>query len=632
MSTFEELGVSEQLVESVTALGYHSPTAIQAQAIPLILAGRDVIGQAQTGTGKTAAFALPLIQRLDDERSVQVLVLTPTRELAGQVADAVKKYGGDTLSRDVCLIYGGLPIGPQIKELKGSPKVVIGTPGRIIDHLQRGTLNLSALRTIVLDEADEMLKMGFREEVEWVIAQTPERRQSILFSATMPREIEEIAERHLNAEQIRIQIKGEGRGSDDVEQQYLLVRRDDKLEALATLLELECEGVTLVFVRTRRESTQLVDRLQARGHALEALNGELNQNLREAVVRRLRSGRISAVIATDVAARGLDIDGISLVINHDLPQDVETYIHRIGRTGRAGKRGRAVLLVTPRETRHLKRLEDQLTRKLTPITPPSPELLLKSRAHHLRRQMEVELDSLSSRPSTDLEHYQELLDQLSERGMSERDVLLAALRLASQTRPLVSSQLPPTLPHFNIEELQARRSRAITAQEGCSIVLLHSGRDRGVRPKDIVGAIAHEAKIDGSLVGAIRIEYTRTLFELPDDQIETVFERLTGKMICGAPARFELWDGQPEEAQDSENQGYGHYRRRSHASGSRRDDYQSRQRHDQRNGNRNGHRNGHRSRSRNGYHSEHNGGPSHHNRAGVEIHYQHSSTRQDAGS
>jgi ATP-dependent RNA helicase DeaD len=617
MSSFEELGVSTHLVQSVSALGYHSPTAIQAQAIPLILEGRDVIGQAQTGTGKTAAFALPLIQRLDTEQCVQILVLTPTRELAGQVADAVKTYGGEPLSRNVSLIYGGLPIGPQIAELKTQPKIVIGTPGRIIDHLQRGTLNIESLRAIVLDEADEMLKMGFRDEVEWVIAQTPKQRQSILFSATMPHEIEEIAERHLNPNQMRVQIRGEGRGSDDVEQQYLLVRRDDKFEALAALLELESQGVALVFVRTRRESTQLVDRLQARGHALEALNGELNQNLRESVVRRLRSGRISAVIATDVAARGLDIDGISLVINHDLPQDVETYIHRIGRTGRAGKSGRAILLVTPRETRHLKRLEEQLTRTLTPITPPSPDLLLKSRAHNLQRQMEEELDTLAARLPKDLEHYQGLLDQLSERGASERDMILAALRLASQSKPLISSQLPPTLPQFDIEELQARRSRAIIAQDGCSIVLLRSGRDRGVRPKDIVGAIAHEAKIDGSLVGAIRIEYTRTLFELPNEHIETVIERLTNKTICGAPARFELWDGQPEETQNSGDSDY-----RQHNNSDRRDRYNSR---NQRKRHHNGH-NGHRSELRNGHRSESRNGQK------VEIRYQHKSSPQDVGS
>ena len=265
------------------------------------------------------------------------------------------------------------------------------------------------------------------------------------------------------------------------------------------------------------------------------------------------------MIATDVAARGLDIDGISLVINHDLPQDVETYIHRIGRTGRAGKSGRAILLVTPQEIRHLKRLEQQLTRTLTPITPPSAELLLESRAHTLQCKMEEELDTLAARLPKDLEHYQKILDELSSQGTSERDLIIAALRLASQNKPLVSSQLPPTLPHFNLEELQARRSREIIPQDGCSIVVLHSGRDRGVRPKDIVGAIAHEAEIDGSLVGAIRIEYRRTLFELPDQKIDVVIECLTNKMICGAPARFELWDGKPEEFTAGD---LPHYRRR----------------------------------------------------------------------
>lgn len=547
MATFKALGVSSEFTEVIHSLGYTEPTPIQGDAIPLILSGRDVIGQAQTGTGKTAAFGIPLLQRLQtDQRHVQALILTPTRELALQVARSLESYGAHKLKGKVCRLYGGQPIQPQIAELRGSPQVVVGTPGRIIDHLQRGTLQLNMLNMLVLDEADEMLKMGFSDEVALIVSHTPQERQTLLFSATMPPEIEEIAVRYLNASQTRIVISGEGRGSDDVQQQYMLVRKDDQFEALTRLLELEHSGISLIFVKTRRESTQLADRLHARDHAVEVLNGELNQHLRESVVRRLRTGKTSAVVATDVAARGLDIDGISLVVNYHMPTDFESYVHRIGRTGRAGRVGKAVLLVTPRESRSLRRLEEHLGRKLISLPPPSPEEVLESRLHQLRTKLKRTLDEVNTHNAEVHVHYQEILDRLVESGVPSERLALAALKLATHRAPLIEANLPKALPHISLEGLAARRQASLNPKPGCSIVVLHSGRDRGVRPKDIVGAISHEAKVDGGLVGLIRIEERRSLFELPDDQVALVIERLTGKRLCGAPARFTLWDGKPE--------------------------------------------------------------------------------------
>ena len=545
MSAFEQLGISAELTQLISTFGYTTPTPIQEATIPLILAGHDLIGQAQTGTGKTAAFALPLLERLTDDPYVQVLVLTPTRELALQVAKSIELYGPQCLNKGVCLLYGGQPIQPQIAALRGAPQVVVGTPGRTVDHLHRGTLDLSRLNTIVLDEADEMLKMGFSEEVELIFSQTPPRRQSLLFSATMPHEIEEIAARYLKSDAARVALSGEQRGSDDVEQLYMLTRRDDQFEALTRLLELEHEGITLVFVKTRRESTQLADRLHARQLAVEVLNGELNQHLRESVVRRLRSGHTSVVVATDVAARGLDIDGINLVINYHLPNDLESYIHRIGRTGRAGRSGRAILLVTPREARSLRRLEAQLGRELTSIAPPTPEEILESRLEHFKRQI-THISEEAQQSEEPEPHYEALITELLESGLSSEQLALASLMLISRERSLKRGELPKTLPHIKLEDLAARRQAPLVPKEGCSIVVLHSGRDRGVRPKDIVGAVSHEAKVDGGKVGLIRIEERRALFELPDEYVNTVIERLTHKRICGAPASFELWDGQPE--------------------------------------------------------------------------------------
>ena len=352
-STFEELGVIEPLTRAVRDLGYETPTSIQRKTIPVLISGRDVIGQAPTGTGKTAAFALPILQKLDpNDRSVQALVLTPTRELAIQVAEALHTYARRLGTVRVLPVYGGQPIQRQLERMRGGVQVVVGTPGRIMDHLRRGSLDLAALTFIVLDEADEMLRMGFVEDVEWILAQAPSGCQTALFSATMPEEVRRIADRYLHAPVV---VESEHRTMTvpTIDQHYLQVVEAQKLDALVQLLEGHSSPgeATLVFVRTKSRAAELAERLQARGYAAEAMQGDMNQAQRETVIRRLRSGQAELVVATDVAARGLDVERIGMVVNYDISYDIESYVHRIGRTARAGRSGKAVLFTTPREQR-----------------------------------------------------------------------------------------------------------------------------------------------------------------------------------------------------------------------------------------------------------------------------------------
>ncbi|MGH2522248.1 MAG: DEAD/DEAH box helicase, partial [Anaerolineales bacterium] len=350
---FTQLGLSEDIVQTLVELGYEAPTPVQAQTIPLLLAGRDVIGQAQTGTGKTAAFALPILQTLDRNRTrVQALVLTPTRELALQVAEAFHAYAKRLGAVRVLPVYGGQSIGLQLSHLRSGVHLVVGTPGRIMDHLRRGTLDFAALKTVVLDEADEMLRMGFIEDVEWILAQAPEGLQTALFSATMPPEVRRIADRYLHDPKT-VEIEHKTLTLPTTEQRHITVSEKQKLDALTHLLETEAEPgeSLLIFARTKLRAADLAERLQARGFAAEAMHGDMGQPQRESVIRRLRSGQVEVVVATDVAARGLDVERISQVINYDIPYDTESYVHRIGRTGRAGRAGKALLFVTPREQR-----------------------------------------------------------------------------------------------------------------------------------------------------------------------------------------------------------------------------------------------------------------------------------------
>jgi ATP-dependent RNA helicase DeaD len=424
MSAFAALGLRAELVDVLTTLGYEAPTPIQERTIPLLLSGRDLIGQAQTGTGKTAAFALPLLEKIDPKKkATQALVLAPTRELAMQVAEAVHSYAAKLDHVSVIPVYGGAPIVPQLKRLERGAHIVVGTPGRLIDHLDRGSLDLSNIRFVVLDEADEMLKMGFIEDMEKILGAMPAERQTALFSATMPDEVLRIAKRHLRNPE-RVEIEHKAINAPDIEQRFLNVSEGQKLEVLTQILELEPAQAVLVFRRTKTGSADLAEKLEARGFAAVAMHGDMTQSLREGVIRRLRAGQVEIVVATDVAARGLDVEQIEHVINYDVPYDVEAYVHRIGRTGRAGRSGVATMFITPRERRMMREIERYTG---TPIKP----MRMPTRADVAAKRVSVFKDNLRKvMTDGDLEMFVELVENLAEEGHDMADIAAAASKMA----------------------------------------------------------------------------------------------------------------------------------------------------------------------------------------------------------
>ena len=384
---FRDLKLAAPLMKALDEIGYETPTPIQIQAIPQLLQGLDILGHAPTGTGKTAAFALPLLSRIDvRNKKVQVLTLTPTRELAIQVAEAFQRYASHMKGFHVLPIYGGQEYGGQIRQLKRGVHVVVGTPGRLMDHMRKGTLKLDGLQALVLDEADEMLRMGFIEEVEWILEQTPDKRQMALFSATMPQQVERIARKHLNKPQ-EISIKARTATAETIRQRYWQVSGLHKLDALTRILEVEPFDAILMFVRTKTATTELAEKLEARGYAAAAMNGDMAQNHREQMVERLKKGTLDILVATDVAARGLDVDRISHVINYDIPYDTEAYIHRIGRTGRAGRQGDAILFVAPRERRMLYAIEKATRQKITQLMLPTTETVNNKRIADFKQKI-----------------------------------------------------------------------------------------------------------------------------------------------------------------------------------------------------------------------------------------------------
>jgi len=391
--SFDALSLSAPVIKALNKVGYETPSPIQAAVIPDVMAGRDVIGQAQTGTGKTAAFALPLLTRINLKlASPQILVLTPTRELAIQVAEAFQRYAAFLKGFHVLPIYGGQEYGVQLRQLKRGVHVVVGTPGRVMDHMRRGTLKLDQLNCLVLDEADEMLRMGFIDDVEWVLEQLPEQRQIALFSATMPAPIRKISKKYLN-DPSQITIKAKSMTADTIRQRYMLVNGRQKLEALTSLLESMTFNAILVFVRTKIETMGLSEKLAARGYACSALNGDISQRLREQTLARLKSGKIDMLIATDVAARGLDVDRISHVINYDIPNDPEAYTHRIGRTGRAGREGETILFVTPREQHLLRTIEKVTGKKIERMQLPTVETINRERIQRFKQRITDTLEN-----------------------------------------------------------------------------------------------------------------------------------------------------------------------------------------------------------------------------------------------
>lgn len=428
--TFEQLGIASELLPVLSNLGYEAPSPIQAESIPLLLQGRDIVAQAQTGTGKTAAFALPILSKLDLElKQPQVLVLAPTRELAIQVAESFQRYAKAFPGFHVLPIYGGQDYRGQLKALKRGVHVVVGTPGRVMDHLRRTTLNLSKLTTMVLDEADEMLRMGFIEDVEWILQQIPGAHQTALFSATMPEFIRKIAKRYLKDPQ-NISIKAKTVTVSAISQTAILVSNNHKIEALTRCLEVEDIDAALIFTRTKNESAVLAEKLEARGYAAAAMNGDMKQSLREKVISRVKSGSLDVIVATDVAARGLDVERISHVFNYDIPYDAETYVHRIGRTGRAGREGKAVLFVTPKEQRMLKDIERGIRQPITRVTPPSADQINEKRVSQLRQKI------LKTLTSDDLDYYRNLVKGLvHDNEYSELDIAAACVRIAQKQKP-----------------------------------------------------------------------------------------------------------------------------------------------------------------------------------------------------
>ena len=533
--SFRSLNLPAPLLVALDEVGYETPSPIQAQAIPHLMQGLDLLGHAPTGTGKTAAFALPLLSRIDmARRQVQVMVLTPTRELAIQVAEAFQRYASRIRGFHVLPVYGGQDYAGQIRQLKRGVQVVVGTPGRVMDHMRKGVLRLDALQALVLDEADEMLRMGFIEDVEWVLDQTPEHRQMALFSATMPKEIQRIARRHLHDPQ-EIAIKARTATADTIRQRYWLVSGLHKLDALTRILEVETFDALLMFVRTKTATTELAERLEARGYAAAALNGDMPQKHREQMVERLKRGSLDILVATDVAARGLDVERISHVINYDIPYDTEAYIHRIGRTGRAGRQGDAILFVAPRERRMLNAIEKATRHKIDPLELPSTEMVNNKRIADFKQNIS---DTLAA---GELDFMQSLLQQYQqEHDVPALEIAAALAKISIGDRQLLlqPEKVRPARPkpkpgqHREGAEPGQRKPQTRPAR-GMERFRIEVGYQHQVKPGNIVGAIANEAGLDAQHIGHIDIHNEFSLVDLPKGMPNEVFQDLKKTRVCG---------------------------------------------------------------------------------------------------
>lgn len=549
-TTFASLGLPPAILKALDDVGYETPSAIQAETIPLLLAGRDLIGLAQTGTGKTAAFALPVLAAVDVERrSPQALVLTPTRELAVQVCEAFERYAAHLGGVHVLPIYGGQAYGVQLSALRRGVHVVVGTPGRIMDHLAKGTLDLSGLTHVVLDEADEMLRMGFAEDVEQILESTPVEKQVALFSATMPRQIRAISQKHLR-EPAEVTVRSGGSSSPSITQRALMVSYQQKLEALTRVLEVEPFEAAIVFTRTRNETETVAERLRARGYAAAAISGDVAQPQREKTIDQLRKGELDVLVATDVAARGLDVERISHVINYDLPIDTESYTHRIGRTGRAGRTGDAISFVTARERRMLGEIE-KATRGTVAIMPmPSAGEVNATRLTRFDDAITAALAETER-----IERFREIVAHYVEHHDVPQDDVAAALAVVAQgetpllldeqaDRALQSSRAAradrPDRPARADGEQGERRSRR--GPSDATTYRLAVGSRKGVEPRQIVGALANEGGLGRDDFGRIQIRWDFTLVELPElDRAQ--LERLSKTRISGVPIDIRVDSG-----------------------------------------------------------------------------------------
>ena len=547
-TSFRDMNIAEPMLTALDEIGYETPSPIQAQAIPHLLQGLDLLGHAPTGTGKTAAFALPLLSRLDmHDKNVQIMTLTPTRELAIQVAEAYKRYASHIKNFNVLPIYGGQEYGGQIRQLKRGVQVVVGTPGRVMDHMRKGTLKLGGLQAMVLDEADEMLRMGFIDEVEWILDQTPKGRQMALFSATMPKEIERIARRHLNKPQ-EVSIKARTATAETIRQRYWQVSGLHKLDALTRILEVESFDAILMFVRTKTATTELAEKLEARGYSAAAMNGDMAQAHREQTVERLKRGSLDILVATDVAARGLDVDRISHVVNYDIPYDTEAYIHRIGRTGRAGRSGEAILFVAPRERRMLSAIERATRQKITRLELPTTETVNNKRIADFKQKI---TDTLAV---GELTFMQNLVEQYrNEHDVPALDIAAALAKMTIGEKDLLlapEKERPPPRHSNDDRPSRDRKRRDRVSPEpdaGKKRYWIDVGHEHGVKPGNIVGAIANEAGLAGEHIGHISIEKNFALVDLPEGMPNDVLADLKKVRVCGRPMNIRL-DGKAEKS------------------------------------------------------------------------------------
>ena len=563
---FESLGITSPVLKAVQQLGYEQPSPIQAQSIPILLNGENLLGVAQTGTGKTAAFALPLLSRINSaQKTPQILVLTPTRELAIQVAEAFQTYARNLKGFHVLPIYGGTDMRGQLRGLERGAQVIVGTPGRILDHIRRRSLKLNELNGLVLDEADEMLRMGFIDDVETILAETPDTCQRALFSATMPPAIRRVVKKYLgDAKEVSIEAKT--KTVERITQRYLTVKGHQKMDALTRILEVEEFDGMIIFVRTKSATAEVAEKLEARGFSAAALNGDLSQTLRERTVNRLKKGQIDIVVATDVAARGLDVERISHVVNYDIPYDNEAYVHRIGRTGRAGREGQAILFVAPKESRLLRSIEQSTRQKITVMELPTGAQVSDQRVQQFQSRILEDIETGK------LDQFRGLLEKLAEdNGVSMTDIAAALTYQMQQERPLFPKLAPletggrgrdrserrdrpergDKRERGGRKEQASRPRRDNKHLDDIEMVTyrMEVGKNHGVMPKDIVGAIANEAGIESKNIGRIKLDDDHSTVDLPEGMPKEIFNHLRNKVrVCQQPMKLSLVEaGNPKK-------------------------------------------------------------------------------------
>ena len=546
--SFNDLSLSPPIIKALKNVGYESPSPIQAKIIPFVMDGRDVIGQAQTGTGKTAAFALPLLSKINLRLTTpQILVLTPTRELAIQVSEAFQRYAKFLNGFHVLPIYGGQEYGVQLRQLKRGVHVVVGTPGRVMDHMRRGTLKMENITCLVLDEADEMLRMGFIDDVKWVLEQLPKQRQIALFSATIPTPIRNISKRYLNKpEQITIEAKSIT--ADTVRQRYVLVNGREKLDSLTTILESMTFNAIIIFVRTKVTTVELSEKLAARGYACTALNGDITQKLREQTIRRLKAGKLDMLIATDVAARGLDVKRISHVINYDIPSDPEAYTHRIGRTGRMGCEGETILFVTPREKHLLHIIEKGTSKKIERMSMPTAEVINQERIQRFKQSITNALEVNDNQLfRTIIEEYQ------NETGHSAISIATALAKLSKGSEPFL------IVPEKKKEKSKpnsfgkARKSKQAKPERDMERFRIEVGINHDVKASNIVGAISNEAGVESRYIKNVTIYDDYATLDLPNEMPRNIFNMLKKVWVCGKQLNISYLSEKSESTNKKRN-------------------------------------------------------------------------------